>query len=187
MSSLQKFKETIEEFDSEVEKLKAVSDAYQKLQGLTVAYDGISKQFDENSKNLDKINESQKTQQAKVVQSLNEIEGVSKQSKKELASMIEEGADLIRKENKDFYRELESTIRIKLEDNCSQIKQLIESERVQIKQIFEIEFAKNTKELSNIFETQTIRQTQELLESHKIIKVSIWVIGAIIILLQLFK
>jgi ABC-type transporter Mla subunit MlaD len=187
MSSLQKFKETMEEFDSEVEKLKAVSDAYQKLQGLAVSYDGISKQFDENSKNLDKINESQKTQQAKVVQSLHEIEGVSKQSKKELASIIEEGADLIRKENKGFYRELESTIQIKLDDNRSQIKQLIESERFQIKQIIEIEFAKNTKELSNVFETLTNRQTQEILESHKIIKVSIWVIGAIIILLQLFK
>ena len=163
-----------------------MSDAYQKLQGLTVAYDGISKQFDENSKNLDKINESQKTQQAKVVQSLNEIEGVSKQSKKELASIIEEGADLIRKENKDFYKELESTIRIKLEDNRSQIKQLIESERIQIKQIIENEFAKNVKELRNTVETLIDTQTQELLKSHKIIKVSIWVIGAIIILLQLF-
>jgi ABC-type transporter Mla subunit MlaD len=187
MSSLQKFKETMEEFDSEVEKLKAVSDAYQKLQGLTVAYDGISKQFDENSKNLDRINESQKTQQAKVVQSLHEIEGVSKQSKEELASIIEDGADLIRKENKDFYKELESTIRIKLEDNRSQIKQLIESERVQIKQILEIEFTKNTKELSNVFETLVNKQTKELLEGQKNIKVSIWVIGAIIILLELFK
>jgi ABC-type transporter Mla subunit MlaD len=184
MSNLQKFNTTLEDFDKEVGKLKAVSDAYQKLEGLTVAYDGISKQFDENSKNLDKINESQKTQQAKVVQSLNEIEGVSKQSKKELASIIEEGSDLIRKENKDFYKELESTIRIKLEDNRSQIKQLIEGERNQIKQIFEIEFAKNTRELRQVIETETNKQTQLLLDNQKVIKISLWVISGLTLILS---
>jgi ABC-type transporter Mla subunit MlaD len=184
MSNLQKFNTTLEDFDKEVGKLKAVSDAYQKLEGLTVAYDGISKQFDENSKNLDKINESQKTQQAKVVQSLNEIEGVSKQSKKELASIIEEGSDLIRKENKDFYKELESTIRIKLEDNRSQIKQLIEGERNQIKQIFEIEFAKNTRELRQVIESEINEQTQLLLDNQKVIKISLWVIGGLALILN---
>ena len=56
MSNLQKFNTTLEDFDKEVGKLKAVSETYQKLQGLTVAYEQISKQFDQNSKALDSIN-----------------------------------------------------------------------------------------------------------------------------------
>ena len=184
MSNLQKFNTTLEDFDKEVGKLKAVSDAYQKLQALTGAYDQISKQFDQNSKALDNINELQKAQQAKVAQSLVEIENVNKQNKSELSKLIEEKTDQIRKENKDFYKELESTIKIKLDDNKSQIKQIIESERTRIKEIFEIEFAKNTKELRQTIESETNKQTQLLLGNQKVIKISVWVIGGLTILLS---
>ena len=185
MSNLQKFKDTISEFDSEVGKLKVVSNAYQKLQGLTVAYDEISKQFDLNSKALGKINELQKAQQVKVNQSLTDFENVNKQNKKEVLKFIEEKTDQIRKENKDFYRELESTIKIKLDDNKSQIKQLIESERNQIKQIFEIEFSKNTKELRQVIETETQKQTQILLDNQKVIKILLWTIGGLVLILSI--
>ena len=186
MSNLQKFNTTLKEFDEEVGKLKAVSNAYQKLEGLTVAYNDISKQFDQNSKALDKINELQKAQQEKVTKSLNDIENSNKQNKSELYKLLEEKTDQIRKENKEFYKDIESTIKSKLDDNKSQIKQLIESERNQIKQIFEIEFAKNTKELRQVIETETNKQTQLLLDNQKAIKISLWVGIFLIVILILF-
>lgn len=184
MSNLQKFNTTLEDFDKEVGKLKAVSDVYQRLQGLTVAYDEISKQFEQNSNALAKINELQKAQQEKLVKSLVDIDNANKQYKSDLSKLIEEKNDQIRKENKEFYKDLASTIRIQLDDNKSQIKQLIESERNQIKQIFEIEFAKNTKELRQVIETETNKQTQLLLTNQKAIKLSIWIIGGLTIILS---
>ena len=81
---------------------------------------------------------------------------------------------LIRKENKDFYKDLESTIKIKLDENKSEIKQVIENERNQIKQIFEIEFAKNTKELRQVIEAE-----------NKSLKISVWVIGGLTLIMSI--
>ncbi len=184
MSNLQKFSRTLEDFDKEVGKLKSVSDAYQKLEGLTVAYNDISKQFDKNSKALDKINELQKAQQEKVIKSLTDLENINKQNKSELSKLIEAHFDGIKLQNKEFYKDLESTIKIKLDDNKSQIKQLIESERSQIKQIFEIEFAKNSKMLRKVIETETNKQAQLLLDNQKGIKVSVWIIGGLTLILS---
>ena len=174
MSNLQKFNETLEEFNQEVGQLKEVSSAYKKIQHLTDTYNVISKQFDENSKTLDKINELQKAQQEKVAQSLIELENSNKQNKTELAKLFEEKTDQIRKENKDFYKDLESTIKIKLDENKSEIKQVIENERNQIKQIFEIEFAKNTKELRQVIEAE-----------NKSLKISVWVIGGLTLIMSI--
>ena len=65
MSNLQKFNKTLEDFNQEVEQLKDVSGAFKKLQQLTETYNAIIKQFEENSKTLDKINKLQKAQQEK--------------------------------------------------------------------------------------------------------------------------
>ena len=179
MSNLQKFNKTLEDFNQEVEQLKDVSGAFKKLQQLTETYNAIIKQFEENSKTLDKINEQQKAQQEKVAKSLAEIENANKQNKTELAKLVEEKTDQIRKENKDFYKDLESTIKIKLDDNKLEIKNLIESERNQIKQIFEIEFAKNTQELK-----------REIESANKIVKILIWIfggLGLILSVLAVFK
>src|SRR5690606_4964198 len=147
-------------------------------------YNEIIKQFEENSKTLDKINELQKAQQEKLTKSLTEIENANSQNKTELAKLVEEKTDQIRKENKDCYKELESTIKIKLDENKSQIKQLIESERSQIKQIFEIEFAKNTKELKEVILIESNKQTQILTNYQKTIKISLWIIGGLTIILS---
>src|SRR5690606_28643623 len=185
MNNIQKFEDILNSLDLESKKLESISIAYGKLQQLTEAYNDIIKQFLENSKTLDKINELQKAQQEKVTKSLAEIENVNKQNKTELARLFEEKTDLIRKENKDFYKDLESTIKIKLDDNKSEIKNLIESERNQIKQIFEIEFAKNTKELRQVIEAETNKQTQLLTENQKTIKISVWVIGGLTLILSI--
>ena len=114
-----------------------------------------------------------------------EIENFNNQNKTELVKLLEEKTDQIRKENKDFYKDLESTIKIKLDDNKAEIKNLIENERNQIKQIFEIEFAKNTKELMQVFEKESERGRRLLDESQKIIKTSVWVIGGLTLILSL--
>ncbi len=169
MSNLQKFNTTLVDFDKEVGKLKAVSEAYQKLQGLIVSYEKISKQFDLNSKELESINK-----------------GIEK-SISELSNLITKKTEQISKENKDFYKDFASTVKIQLDDNKSQIKQLIENERNQIRQIFEIEFAKNTKELRQVIEAETNKQTKQLLDNQNIIKVSVWVIGGLILILKLLS
>lgn len=185
MSSLQKFEDILKSLDIESQKLEAVSSAYAKLQQLTENYNEVSKQFEENSETLDKINDLQKAQQNKVAESLAEIVNTNKQNKTELAKLVEEKTDLIRKENKEFYNDLENTIKIKLDENKSQIKQLIESERNQIKQIFEIEFAKNTKELKQLVEAESNKQTQLLADNQKTIKISLWIIGGMTLILSL--
>lgn len=63
-------------------------------------------------------------------------------------------------------------------------KKLIEDERNQIKQVFEIEFAKNTKELRQVIETETNKQTQLLADNQKTIKFSVWVIGGLTLILS---
>ena len=183
MSNLQKFNDTLEDFDKEVEKLKAVSDAYQKLQDLITTYNEISKQFDKNCKTLDQINDLQKTKQKEIEKTLSEIENSNFKNKGELSILLVEKTDLIRKDNKDFYKEFESTIKIKLDDNKSNIKQLIESERSQIKQIFENELTKNTKELRQVIESETIKQTQVLIKNQNVIKLSLWIVGVLTIIL----
>lgn len=184
MSNLQKFNQTLEDFSQEVEQLKEVSGVYKKLHQLTETYYGIIKEFEENSKTLGTINELQKAQLQKITDSFAEIENSNKKSKTELAKLFDERTDQIRKENKEFYKELESTIKIKLDENRSQIRQLIEGERNQIKQIFEIEFAKNTKELRQVIETEANKQTQLLADNQKTIKISLWLIGGLTLILS---
>lgn len=166
MSNLQKFNNTLEDFDKEVGKLKAVSEAYKKLEALTQTYEQISNDFKQNNQKLSEINSS-------IDSSLTEI-----------GKLIEEKTDFIRKENKEFYRDLENTIKLKLNDNKSEIKQLIENERNQIKQIFEIEFAKNTNELKQVIETGNDKQTDILLKNQKGIKIMVWILGGISIILS---
>lgn len=185
MSNLQKFDQTLEDLNQEVEQLKGVSSAFKKLHQLIETYNTIIKQFEENSKTLYNINELQKAQHKKIVKGLVEIENFNNQNKTELVKLLEEKTDQIRKENKDFYKDLESTIKIKLDDNKAEIKNLIENERNQIKQIFEMEFAKNTKELMQVFEKESERGRRLLDESQKIIKTSVWVIGGLTLILSL--
>jgi hypothetical protein len=202
MSNLQKFNQTLDDFNQEVEQLKGVSEAYKKLQHLTETYGGITKQFEESSKTLGEICELQKVQQekvakslvelesinkqnnAKLTQSLVELENINRQNKTELARLVEEKTDQIRKENREFYKDFESTVKIKLDENKSEIKQLIESERNQIKQIFEIEFAKNTKELKQVIEIETNKQTQLLANNQKMIKILLWIFGGLTVILS---
>jgi len=167
MSNLQKFNTILEDFNKEVGKLKAVSEAYQKLDNLTHTYGEISNHFTRNNQKLENINQS--------------IEN----SLVSIGKLLEEKTDLIRKENKDFYKDFEGTIRIKLDDNKSEIKNLIESERYQLKQIFEIEFTKNTNDLKRTFEIETNKQIKAIIDGLKPIKLSVWLIGGLTLLINI--
>lgn len=154
MSSLEKFNQTLKEFDQEVSQLKEVAGAYRKLNELSETYERVNEKFEQNSSTLEKMNLLVKQQQDKVDKSLNALEELSIQHKKELSKFLEEKTDQIRKENKEFYRDFEGTIKIKLDENRSEIKQLIENERNQIRQLFEMESAKNTRELREAVEKE---------------------------------
>lgn len=179
MSNLEKFNQTLEEFNHEVGQLRDVSGAYKKLQHLVDSYNEIILKFEESSESLEKIILLHKEFQESLGRSLKEIEEQNRHGIAELSKLVENKTDIIRKENKEFYKELDSSIRIKLDENKLQIKQLIESERNQIKQIFELEFAKNFRELRESFETEITSHVQILTRNQKAIKILIVLFGAI--------
>jgi CHASE3 domain sensor protein len=213
MSSLQKFNETLEEFDKEVDKLKIASETYQKIEGITSTYENIVKEFKDNTETLKNCHSLQDKQFENVKKNLNTLSVNNREEFKAFSKLLveksvqiyklekthhdatiktlssltkefEEKIYQIRKENNEFYKEIESTIKIKLDENRSQIKQIIENERNQIKQIFEIEFAKNTKELKAVISIESNKQIQILTNNQKTIKISLWIIGGLTIILS---
>ena len=106
MSKLEKFSNTIEELEKELIKLKDTSEAYQKLQVLTTAYTKVNEQFEQNSNDLKDFLAKQQKKQDELVKSL----------------------ALLYEENKDFKENIEN----KLDENQSEIQQLIAGERPQI-------------------------------------------------------
>ncbi len=172
MSNSQKFDTTLKEFDKEVGKLKAVSEVYQTLQSLGTQYVEIRAEFKNSSESLGIISEQLTKEQKKLFSSVENI-----------STLIEEKMEQISNENKDFYKEFESTVKIKLDDNKSEIKHLIEGERDQIRQIFELELSKNFRELSQTIEKGSEKQTQILLEHQNNIIIVIVVLGIISLIL----
>ncbi|AYL94254.1 hypothetical protein [Mucilaginibacter celer] len=190
MSNLQKFDDTISEFTKEVGKLKDVSLAYQKIKELTINYGQIAKQFDANSQELGEINALFARQHEKLNEHIADLIEVQKKGRQEFNKLFTEKIELIRKDNKSFYTDLESTVKIKLDDNKSQIKQLIEHERSRIKEIFELEFARNTQELKKLIQSQSEEQIRKLIAGQNVIKYSVWaVMGliSVVILLIILK
>lgn len=179
MSKLEKFNLTLDNFDKEVANLRSVAQAYQKLENLILSYAKIEASFDKNNSTLNEIIKLEKKQIENISKALNDLLKGREETKLILCKLIEERMDILRKENKEFYIDLDKTIKIKLEDNKSQISQLIEYERNRIKDIIIDEFLKNTKTL----ELQINNQTESLLRGQKIIKYSIWGLGVIILII----
>ena len=176
MNNLQKFNNTIEEFDKELIKLKDTSEAYQKLQGLVTSYAKINEQFIKNSKSLEEFAAQQHKKQEELAKSLTSLHDENKVSKEEIKKqneVFEKNISLLveklRKENKDFYLDFEKTVKIKLDENKSEIKLLIESERYRIKEIFETELSK---------------RTDEILSYQKGLLSTLWIIGIILTILN---
>jgi len=187
MSNLKKFNQTLKDFSQEVEQLKDVSIAYKKIEQLVETYNQILETFDKNNLTQIKISELTKTQHEKVIKGLEEIKNINNQNIASLLRLIEVKTDQIRKENKEFYKDLESTLRIRLDDNTAEIKHLIERERTQIKQIFENEFAKNTEELKEEVKEVTKNLTKLLVFNNKQIKILMWIIGGGVLIISLLN
>lgn len=179
MSNLKKFEETLGNLDLEVNRLNAVSNAYEKLEKLVLSYETIISKLKENNTTFIKIKDEQNKHLDNIEENFKKINKSIYQANLELNSTLEEKIDIIRKENKEFYRDLESTIKIKLDDNKSQIKQLIEIERLQLKQIIESTIKQSEEKINsnidNVLELQS--------KSEKTLKWSIWIFGFISIIL----
>lgn len=131
--------------------------------------------FKENAIYLKEISEKEYQQQEKVSEFLLELKGqqekiaiqqqrdydtiqhllvqLSEQDKAhkyELSKTLDTNFETISRSNKDFYRDVGDTLRIRLEDYKSEIKRMIEGERVQIREMIEKENQKSLKEQKNI-------------------------------------
>ena len=159
--------------------MTAVSQAYKKLEVLVVSYETIIDKLKENNTTFIKIKDEQNKHLNSIEENFKKINKNIHQANLDLSSDLEIKIDTIRKENKEFYRDLESTIKIKLDDNKSQIKQLIESERLQLKQIIESFVKQSEENIDNSIKKYYQLQTKMI----NTLKWSVWIIGFISIVL----
>lgn len=175
MSKLEQFDKLIDSFEQELEKLQSTTAVYQKIQDMYVQNKEIIAIFKENAIYLKEISEKEYQQQEKVSEFLLELKGqqekiaiqqqkdydtiqhllvkLSEQDKAhkyELSKTLDTNFETISKSNENFYRNVGDTLRIRLEDYKSEIKRMIEGERVQIREMIEKENQKSLKEQKNI-------------------------------------
>ena len=158
MSKLEQFDKIINGFEQELDKLQNTSKVYQKINELYNQNLQIINFFKENTNYLKQISDTQIQEQENVLKFLREIETQqqksyaevqallakigeqSKEHKEELAKTLDKNFETItreNKDNKDSYKDLADILKIKLENSYSEIKRLIENERLQIKELFE--------------------------------------------------
>lgn len=155
MSKLEQFDKIINGFEQELDKLQNTSKIYQKINELYNQNLQIINFFKENTSYLKQISDTQIQEQENVLKFLREIETQqqksyaevqtllakigeqSKEHKEELAKTLDKNFETITRENKDSYKDLADILKIKLENSYSEIKRLIENERLQIKELFE--------------------------------------------------
>lgn len=179
MSNLQKFNKTLEELDLEVNRLNAVSNAYEKLEDLLKTYENIVSVLKENNKDFIELNKTQEDHNTSISNSIDRIKDAIKSLENEFTVLIEKKTDIIRKENKSFYHDFEKTVYLKLSDNKSEIKQLIENERNQIKQIIEGESNKICDFIKLMHSEQTETRRKEI----KTIEKMLWGMGVILVVI----
>lgn len=126
MNNLQRFNQTLENLDLEVEKLQNTSEIFSKFQDIVAEYKLINQKIEENNKILQEINISHKN----------------------ISTNIDEKIEKIISKNKTFYQDFESTLRIKLDETKSEVKHLIENERLLIMRIVETELSKVEQNLN---------------------------------------
>ncbi len=185
MSTLEKFDGTLNELGSEVEKLKSVSAVYQKIEALATTNTEVNRKFDAARQELGKINEAHLANKVALDKSLEALEKASEEGKRQLSKQIDDKIDALRKENKEFYKELEGTIKIKLEDNKSEIKRLIENERLQLKEIITNELASRTREIREAMEAESGKQTALLLAAGTQTRMMVMLFGGLSVALGL--
>lgn len=181
MSKLEQFDKIINGFEQELDKLQNTSKVYQKINELYNQNLQIINFFKENTSYLKQISDTQIQEQENVLKFLREIETQqqksyaevqtllakigeqSKEHKEELAKTLDKNFETITRENKDSYKDLADILKIKLENSYSEIKRLIENERLQIKELFEKISEKQADSIKNVIkeEYQKIEKLQQ--------------------------
>lgn len=143
-SKLQRFNSTVNNFEQEVDRLKAATKAYQKLEELSTTYRLILDQFEENSKNIKTLAEEHENRHQAVVNSITQMRTANEAHQNKVTQAISEGQRAISdsidaqvRANRQFYTDFERVVRIKLDENKSEIRRLIEQDRAQMKQYFD--------------------------------------------------
>ena len=181
MSKLEQFDKIINGFEQELDKLQNTSKVYQKINELYNQNLQIINFFKENTSYLKQISDTQIQEQENVLKFLREIETQqqksyaevqtllakigeqSKEHKEELAKTLDKNFETITRENKDSYKDLADILKIKLENSYSEIKRLIENERLQTKELFEKISEKQADSIKNVIkeERQKIEKLQQ--------------------------
>lgn len=143
-SKLQRFNSTVNNFEEEVDRLKSATKAYQKLQELSASYRLILDQFEENSQNIKTLAKEHEKRHQGVLNSISEMATANEVHQNKVTQAISEGQRTINtsidaqtRSNRQFYTDFEQVVRIKLDENKSEIKRLIEQDRTQMKQYFD--------------------------------------------------
>lgn len=197
------FEETIKQFDNNSEilnKLLEVQRSHQEnnlktlaeikendlqkyaaiLQQIDIKYDHIAT---ENKLVYNKLFDLQKTYQTKITGNLEDIANTTIKSSVDITKLIDEKTERIRYENKEFYKDIERTISIVLNENKSEIKRLIENERIQLKYIIESQLEKKGKEILSSFEVEINKQSTMITSQYDSIRKLIVLIGAFTIII----
>lgn len=169
MNNLQKFDNTLAEFDKEVSKLKSIGEVYQEIKKLAKEYEMVVLKIQNSNENLQSVLKQHLDFQNEIKKNIADIEKQYSKNKSDIQSLLNskldeikqqnkifekaltEIAENLRKENKQFYRDFEDTVRIKLAESKSEIKQLIEQETIRLKDIFTSEL---DKQLSQVIRGQ---------------------------------
>lgn len=131
MSRLEKFDGTLEELEQELVKLRSSSTAFQKVQDL-------SGYLTESIKRLNQVVEQHNNLQKEIDDRF-----------KAINDQNEENFSKLQRENKNFYNDLENTLRIKLEEHRSEIQRSIEASEKTTKTVIEDSLAKINKDLGD--------------------------------------
>lgn len=205
MSKLEQFDKIINGFEQELDKLQNTSKVYQKINELYNQNLQIINFFKENTSYLKQISDTQIQEQENVLKFLREIETQqqksyaevqtllakigeqSKEHKEELAKTLDKNFETITRENKDFYKDLTDILKIKLENSYSEIKRLIENERLQIKELFEKISEKQADSIKIVIkeECQKIEKLQQSIYLLLCISLPIILIALIFIIYKL--
>lgn len=205
MSKLEQFDKIINDFEQELDKLQNTSKVYQKINELYNQNLQIINFFKENTSYLKQISDTQIQEQENVLKFLREIETQqqksyaevqtllakigeqSKEHKEELAKTLDKNFETITRENKDSYKDLADILKIKLENSYSEIKRLIENERLQIKELFEKISEKQADSIKIVIkeECQKIEKLQQSIYLLLCISLPIILIALIFIIYKL--
>jgi len=178
LNKLKTLDSTLNQLEKQAEKLKATSSAYEKLTQLVQSYDEIKEKFGENSEALEQFADKQinsfkdfidgqeksfgdfvlgqETTRGEFKRTLAEIEHSNSEHQAELKTInietrknLVDEVDKLAATNKTFYSDMEQSLRIKLAENKSEIKGLIEREREKQNRILTEELDRQSKRFSD--------------------------------------